>query len=217
MPTYDFIYLASQSPRRRELLTQIGVRHTLLLPAHDEDTEALEAVLPSEIPADYVQRVTRAKLHAALIRYERAGLPVAPILCADTTVTAGGVIYGKPQNKTDACRMLAALQGGVHFVLTAVAVALPNEAQAVKGMQNSKGAQEDLMLSTSQVTLAPMSGQEIAAYVASGESLGKAGAYAIQGRMAAYVCRIEGSYSGIMGLPLYETALLLGRAGVARY
>jgi septum formation protein len=203
LATFDFTYLASQSPRRRELLGQIGVRYEMLLPDAQEDAESLEAIEPQEAPAVYVQRVTRAKLQAAVLRHKRHGLPVAPVLCADTTVALGATIYGKPENEADACRILSELQNGVHQVLTAVAVALPGQEGKVW-----------LRLSTSHVRLAAMSAQEIERYVHhSGESMGKAGAYAIQGRMAAFVSHIEGSYSGIMGLPLYETAQLLGAAG----
>jgi septum formation protein len=191
------IYLASQSPRRRQLLDQIGVEHELLLPDADEDAEALEAVRPGELPADYVQRVTRAKLDAALARWKRRKLPPAPILCADTTVAVGRSILGKPADDEDAARMLSLLSGRTHRVLTAVAV--------------RSGRREALSLSVSRVHARELTKREIAAYVASGEPRGKAGAYAIQSAAAAWISRIEGSYSGIMGLPLYETARLLGR------
>ncbi len=186
------VYLASQSPRRSQLLEQLGVRHTLLLPAAEEDAEALEAVWPGEAPADYVQRVTRLKLDAALQRRIARGLPDAPVLCADTTVALGRSILGKPQDAADAARMLARLSGRSHRVLTAVAL--------------GQGARVVQLLSVSQVRFAAMNAQDIAAYVASGEPMGKAGAYAVQGLAAAYIARISGSYSGIMGLPLFETA-----------
>ncbi len=195
----DFIYLASQSPRRRQLLEQLGVRHELLLPDADEDAEGLEAVLPREAPAAYVQRVTRLKLDAALARLKRRGLPAAPVLCSDTTVALGRTIYGKPLDAADARRMLGELAGRSHRVLTAVAVGTPRRRVQA--------------LSTSRVTFAPMSRPQIAAYVAGGEPMGKAGAYAVQGRAAAYITHISGSYSGIMGLPLFETAALLRRLG----
>ena len=200
----QFIYLASQSPRRSQLLGQLGVRHVLLLPdaAGDiaEDAEALEAVLPGEAPADYVQRVTGLKLEAALARLARRGLDGAPVLCADTTVALDGRIYGKPEDAGDAARMLGALAGRTHEVLTAVALQAQGRRSAA--------------LSTSRVRFAPMSAAQIAAYVDSGEPLGKAGAYAIQGPAAQYVEQLEGSYTGIMGLPLFETARLLRAAGV---
>ena len=186
------VYLASQSPRRSQLLEQLGVRHTLLLPGTDEDAEALEVVLPGEAPADYVQRVTRLKLEAALQRRVARGLPDAPVLCADTTVALGRSILGKPQDAADAARMLARLSGRSHRVLTAVALG-----------QDTRVVQ---LVSVSQVRFAAMGVQDIAAYVASGEPMGKAGAYAVQGLAAAYIARISGSYSGIMGLPLFETA-----------
>ena len=191
-PIPPMVYLASQSPRRSQLLEQLGVRHTLLLPAAEEDAEALEAVWPGEAPADYVQRVTRLKLDAALQRRIARGLPDAPVLCADTTVALGRSILGKPQDAADAARMLARLSGRSHRVLTAVAL--------------GQGARVVQLLSVSQVRFAAMNAQDIAAYVASGEPMGKAGAYAVQGLAASYIARISGSYSGIMGLPLFETA-----------
>jgi septum formation protein len=194
-----FLYLASQSPRRSQLLDQLGVKHQLLLPGDDEDAEAIEAVLPGEAPARYVQRVTGLKLDAAVARRSRRGLPPGPILCADTTVAMGRTIYGKPQDDRDAVRMLKELSGATHRVLTAVAVQ--------SGRRRREG------LSDSRVTFAPWSAAQIAVYVASGDPRGKAGAYAIQGPAAAYISRIAGSYSGIMGLPLFETAQLLRAVG----
>lgn len=196
----DFIYLASQSPRRRQLLEQLGIRHELLLPGDDEDAEAIEAVRPGEAPAIYVQRVTGLKLDAAMARLQRRGLPPAPILCSDTTVALGRTIYGKPAGDADAARMLRELAGTTHRVLTAVAV--------------QHGRKRRAALSDSRVTFAPLTPAQVRAYVASGEPQGKAGAYAIQGRAAAFITRINGSYSGIMGLPLHETAQLLQQFGV---
>lgn len=196
----DFVYLASQSPRRRQLLEQLGVRYELLLPDDSEDAEALEAVLKNEAPAAYVRRVTGLKLDAAVARWQRRGLPPAPILCSDTTVAKGRTIYGKPDDAKDAQRMLRELSGGTHRVLTAVAV--------------QHGAQRLGALSTSQVTFDALTDGEIAAYVATGEPMGKAGAYAIQGKVAMHIRRVSGSYSGIMGLPLCETAALLQAAGL---
>lgn len=202
----DFIYLASQSPRRRQLLEQLGVRHELLLPNAEgdvhEDAEAIEAVLPGEAPSSYVERVTGLKLDAAVARRARRGLPEAPILTSDTTVALGRVIYGKPEDERDAARMLAELAGQEHRVLTAVALQV--------------GTKRLSALSVSKVRFAPMTAAQIAAYVATGEPMGKAGAYGIQGRAAAYVEHLAGSYSGIMGLPMYETAQLLRAAGVLR-
>ncbi|MGC1173035.1 Maf family protein [Polaromonas sp.] len=196
----DFIYLASQSPRRRQLLEQLGVSCELLLADPGEDSEALEVVLSGESPTAYVQRVTQLKLDVAMARLKRRGLPAAPVLCSDTTVALGRRIYGKPDDAAHAGRMLAELAGHTHRVLTAVAV------------QN--GRKRVQALSVSRVTFAPMSQAEIRAYVATGEPLGKAGAYAIQGRVAMHIAHMSGSYSGIMGLPLHETALLLKAAGL---
>ena len=194
MPS-DFIYLASTSPRRQELLAQIGVRFELLLPDPDEDAEALEAFWPGESPTRYVERVTLAKAAAARERLARRGLPPAPILAADTTVAIGGRILAKPADDADASRMLAELAGRTHRVLTAVAVV--------------RGPRVEHRINVSRVCFARMGAAEIARYVASGQPRGKAGGYAIQGMVARFVRRIEGSHSGIMGLPLYETAQLL--------
>jgi len=196
----DFIYLASQSPRRAQLLGQLGVRHELLLATADEDAESLEVVLPGESPTAYVQRVTALKLDAAVRRRERRGLPAAPILCADTTVAIGRTILGKPEDDADAARMLASLAGRTHRVMTAIAL--------------QHGDRRLAALNVSHVRFAPIGPARIAAYVASGEPLGKAGAYGIQGRAAAFIEHISGSHSGIMGLPMFETAELLRQAGV---
>ena len=195
----SFVYLASQSPRRRQLLEQLGVRYELLLPDATEDAEALEVVLKNEAPSTYVKRVTNLKLDAAVARLKRQQLQPAPILCADTTVALGRKIYGKPNDAQDAKRMLAELSGQSHRVLTAVAV--------------QSGRKRFDALSISKVTFDEMTQKQINAYVATGEPLGKAGAYAVQGRAALYITRINGSYSGIMGLPIRETALLLQAAG----
>jgi septum formation protein len=196
----EFIYLASQSPRRRQLLEQLGVACQLLLPDSSEDSEALEVVLSGESPTAYVQRVTQLKLDAAVKRCKRRGLPAAPILCADTTVALGRKIYGKPQDNDDALRMLSGLAGRTHRVLTAVAV--------------QSGRKQHAALSLSRVTFAPVSKNQLLAYIATGEPMGKAGAYAVQGAAAQYISHISGSYSGIMGLPLFETAQLLRAAGL---
>jgi septum formation protein len=189
------IYLASQSPRRAQLLELLGVKYELLLPGKEEDAEGIEVALKNEAPAAYVVRVTGLKLDAAIARMKLRGLPLRAVICSDTTVAMGRVIYGKPENEADAVRMLSALSGKTHRVLTAVA------------MQSGKKRVQ--ALSVSMVTFAAMSQKQIKAYVASGEPMGKAGAYAIQGRAAAYVSHISGSYSGIMGLPMHETAQLL--------
>jgi septum formation protein len=200
MKRAPFVYLASQSPRRRQLLEQIGVRYELLVAAADEDVEALEATRPGELPLAYVERVTRAKLRAAVRRRSARGLAPAPMLCADTSVALGRQILGKPVDAADARRMLALLAGRSHRVVSSVAVAA--------------GARTRLLTSVSQVRFGALAKEQIDRYVASGEPFGKAGAYAIQSGAAAWVERIDGSYTGIMGLPLHETAALLEWAGV---
>jgi septum formation protein len=192
------IYLASRSPRRRELLTQIGVRFEPLLfregARADADTD--EAVHAGEKPDDYVRRIARMKAEAAWNRVTmRRGLQRKPVLVADTTVALGDEIFGKPADPADAERMLRALSGTRHRVLTAVGVQLEGRLE--------------LAVSESLVTFCELDAARIAAYVASGESFDKAGAYGIQGRAGAFVARLEGSYTGVMGLPLYETATLL--------
>ena len=197
--TQPFIYLASQSPRRRQLLEQLGVVYELLLPDAGEDTESIEEVLPGEAPARYVRRVARLKLDAARERRKCRKLPAAPILCSDTTVALGRMIFGKPADEADARRMLRELAGHTHRVLTAVCI--------------DNGSKQLEALSDSRVTFAAMTPAQIKAYVATGEPLGKAGAYAVQGRAAAFISDIRGSYSGIMGLPMHETAQLLRECG----
>ena len=199
-PAVPWVYLASQSPRRRQLLTQIGAAHELLLPGPEEDAEALEAERPGELPAAYVQRVTAAKLRAAVARLKARGLPPAPVLCADTTVALGRRILGKPADAADAAATLALLSGRTHRVLTAVAV--------------HDGRRTHRALSVSHVRFAVLPSAVIAAYVASGDAFGKAGSYAIQSALAAWISHIDGSHSGIMGLPLFETAQLLRAAGL---
>ena len=191
----NFVDLDSQSPRRRQLLEQIGVRYELLLPTPDEDAEALEIVLPGEAPLSYVKRVTQLKLEAAMLRLKTRNLPKGPVLCADTTVALGREILGKPDNAQDALRILKKLSGNTHRVLTAVAI--------------GEGKRRVSSVSISSVTFASMTSAEMKAYVASGEPMGKAGAYGVQGLAAAHIAVIKGSYTGIMGLPLFETADLL--------
>lgn len=194
-----FVYLASQSPRRRQLLEQLGVAYELLLPDANEDAESLEVVLPNELPSRYVQRVTQLKLDAALLRLKQRGLPLAPVLCSDTTVALGREILGKPQDHAHAQAMLKQLSGHTHKVLTAVAIGSSRKRVAA--------------LSTSQVRFAPLTTAQIKQYVASEEPMGKAGAYAVQGRAASFIEHMSGSYSGIMGLPMFETAQLLREWG----
>jgi septum formation protein len=185
---FDFVWLASQSPRRRELLGQIGAAHQLLLPEPHEDAEALEQLK---------LQAARRRLQA---RQAALGVPAAPVLCADTTVALGRRILGKPADAREAAEMLAALSGRTHRVLTAVAV--------------WTGRRTVQALSVSRVRMAELPRPVIEAYVASGEPFGKAGSYGIQGAIAGWIVRIDGSHSGIMGLPLHETAQLLRQAAV---
>jgi septum formation protein len=205
MSNSKFVYLASQSPRRRQLLEQLGVRYELLLADEQEDAEALEVVLPNEAPRAYVQRVTLLKLEAALNRMKRRGLPLAPVLCSDTTVALGKTILGKPDDTKHAAQILGALSGQTHRVLTSVAIGKLSKA--------GKPLKTEQALSVSNVRFAQLARTQIQNYVASREPMGKAGAYAVQGRAAAYIEHISGSYSGIMGLPMFETAHLLRAFG----
>ena len=195
-----FVYLASKSPRRRQLLDQIGAAHDLLLAGPEEDAEVLEVERPGELPAAYVQRVTAAKLKAAVARLRSRDLPPAPVLCADTTVALGRRILGKPADAVDAARTLALLSGRTHRVLTAVAL--------------HDGRRTRRALSVSHVRFAPLPPTVIDAYVASGDAFGKAGSYAIQSALAGWIAHIDGSHSAIMGLPLFETAQLLRGCGL---
>jgi septum formation protein len=193
------IYLASRSPRRRELLSQIGVRYHLLLFRErlGERPEVDEAVIEGESAAAYVERMARAKAEAGWNRMLQRNLPPAPILAADTIVALGARLLGKPKDRAEAAEMLALLSGERHEVLTGVA--LKNRDQV------------EFALSVSEVLLKKLSPEEIAQYVASGEGDDKAGGYAIQGRAARFIVELRGSYSGVMGLPLYETSLLLDK------
>ncbi len=182
--------LASRSPRRRELLDQVGIAHRV------RHVDVDETRLPDEVPAVYVERLARAKAAAGL-----ATAGHGPVLGADTVVVLDDAVLGKPVDRADALATLARLSGRRHAVLTAVALA-HNDAIACR-------------LSVSQVTFRTLAADEIAAYWATGEPADKAGAYAIQGRAALFVTRLEGSYSGVMGLPLYETGELLREAGLA--
>lgn len=214
-PQHDFVWLASQSPRRRQLLDQIGAAHQLLLPDADEDAEALEATRSGELPADYVCRVTRAKLDAARLRLLRRGLAAAPVLCADTTVAIGRRILGKPADAAEATAMLAALSGRSHRVLSTVAVGAGRQSRSLTTTLTMPLTMT--LTSITRVRFARLPAATIDAYVNSGEPFGKAGAYAIQSSVAAWIERIDGSHSGIMGLPLYETAQLLKKAGVGGF
>ena len=189
------IWLASSSPRRAELLTQLGVPFEKLLPDDPVAAEALEAERPGEPPNQYVLRVALAKLELAAKKRREQQLADWPVLAADTTIALGGRILGKPQDTEHTALMLRTLSGRTHRVLTAVAVA--------------RGSRVEHCVHVSRVWFARLSPDAIAAYAASGEGLDKAGGYAIQGGAARFVRKIEGSHSGIMGLPLYETAKLL--------
>ncbi|MEI8164386.1 MAG: Maf family protein [Betaproteobacteria bacterium] len=195
------IYLASRSPRRRELLTQVGVRFDLLLfrlPPR-EDEEVSEDCLPGETPDAYVQRVALAKAVFGAGLIARRAIVARPVLAADTTLDVDGEIVGKPRDEADAEAILARLSGRSHRVLTAIAMA--------------RGERVEQRLSVSEVRFRPLAADEIRRYVHSGEPMDKAGAYGIQGRAAMFVEEIRGSHSGIVGLPLCETALLLREFG----
>ena len=207
MPRPPTLYLASASPRRRELLRQIGIECQPLAADETEDPEALEAERPDEAPIRYVRRVTSAKLDAALQRLHRRGLAPGVVLCADTTVALGRRILGKPRDAAHARDMLRSLAGREHRVLSAVALAWP-QAQAAQPWSRAQA------LSDSRVRFAALDDATIDAYIAGGEPFGKAGAYAVQGRAATFIQHIRGSYSGIMGLPLFETSALLRAAGI---
>ena len=196
-PARTLIYLASRSPRRRELLKQIGVSFEVLVlrehPARGPDVD--ESHLPGELPDDYVRRVCRAKADVGWDRVVQRRLRRFPVLAADTVVCVDEKILGKPADPADAARMLRLLSGREHRVLTAVALKLADRTE--------------LTVSESRVRFAELSEADIEAYVASGEASDKAGAYAIQGRAGAFIIELHGSYSGVMGLPLYETTQLL--------
>jgi septum formation protein len=188
----DFIYLASGSPRRRELLQQIGVPFQVIRADLDE------TVAIGEAPLAYVSRLASAKAEAGWQRSR--GLAEAPVLAADTAVVLDGKILGKPKDRDDAMSMLAQLSGRAHEVLTAVA------------LRNAQGNR--LKVSRSSVTFRCIDSGEARRYCDSGEPLDKAGAYAIQGHAAVFIADLKGSYSGVMGLPLFETAQLLEAAGM---
>ena len=205
---FSYIYLASQSPRRQELLKQIGVQFEMLVAGPGEDTETLEAPLPHEKAHDYVERVTFAKSTIALARWQSSGKPWAPILCADTTVSLpgnpAGEILGKPNDAADAERILKMLSGRVHEVLTSVVLMIDPLTKPL------------CLVQVSEVEFAHLTQGQIDSYIESGEPFGKAGAYGIQGLGGAFIPSIKGSYSGIMGLPIFEVNQLLDFAKVAR-
>ena len=188
------LYLASGSPRRRELLAQIGVRFTRI------DAPVDETPYPHEPAHDYVLRLAQAKAISGWAAMLAQGLPHRPVLAADTTVALNGQILGKPENAADATRMLRALSGSTHEVLTSL------------GLHTADGV--EVVLNTSQVTFATLTDEQIAAYVATGEPMDKAGAYGIQGLGGLFVAHLNGSYTGVMGLPLHDTAKLLSLHGM---
>ena len=186
------LHLASKSPRRRDLLRQLGIEPGLL------DVDVPEVREPGESPLDYVNRVAREKAGAGLLQV--MAVPGALVLGADTEVVLGDIVYGKPADRGDAARMLGELSGRTHEVITAVWV--------------MSASREDHAIQRSQVTLSALDADAITRYLESGEWEGKAGAYAIQGRAAAFVSHLQGSHSGVMGLPLHETHVLLRRFGL---
>ena len=201
MKIQPYIYLASQSPRRRDLLKQIGINFQILLlrdePRRISDVD--ETPFPNEIATDYVQRICRAKALAAWNSVLFRNLPQAPVLAADTIVALDNTIIGKPRDRKSAAVILHSLSGRKHQVFSAVAVILH--------------ARIELRLSLTEVTFVELSEERIQRYILSNEALDKAGAYGIQGIAGAFVQRIEGSYSGVVGLPLFETAELLQSFG----
>jgi septum formation protein len=200
-PSSNIIYLASKSPRRRELLKQIGVRYELLMiREHAPRVDVDESPLKDETAHAYVQRIVTLKAETAMKLMRERRLTPRPILTADTTVALDGQILGKPVDKADAVRMLTQLAGETHRVLTAVAVAVDRDIKQV--------------LTTSLVTFAKLNDAEIKRYIETGEPMDKAGGYAVQGVAAKFIAKLTGSYSGVMGLPLYETAILLRQCGV---
>ena len=189
------LYLASQSPRRRELLGQLGVSFSIL------DVDVAEVPFPEERPVDYVRRVARDKAQAGWEVLERHAQAEALVLASDTEVVLGERIFGKPKDADDAMHMLQALSGCTHEVISAVC------------MVSAEREHDDVCIS--RVRFAQVDEAEMAAYVATGEPFGKAGSYAIQGKGASLIEYLEGSYSGVIGLPLFETARLLRIFGVA--
>ncbi|AXA76621.1 Maf family protein [Achromobacter xylosoxidans] len=193
------LYLASASPRRRELLTQIGLPHAVLrVPAPPGEDEPQH---PGESAADYVRRTARDKAERGRDWLRAQSLPIMPLLAADTTVILNGQVLGKPADRDDAIRILQALSGQTHQVHTAVAL--------------WSGERLLESVSITEVQMRPLQADEIARYCDSGEPYGKAGAYGIQGLAGTFIARIDGSYTGVMGLPLFETANLLRAAGIA--
>lgn len=203
------IYLASRSARRRELLRQIGVGHELLLLREDagRSVDIDETPHAGEAPREYALRVATTKAQKGIwAAGRRASCVIKPVLAADTTIALDGEVIGKPRDAADAALILRRLAARSHTVITAVAVAL--------ALDKNERARVETRVSESQVTFGALSDDQIQCYITTGEPMDKAGAYAVQGRAAAFITRIEGSYSGIMGLPLAETAELLALFGI---
>ena len=199
--TAPAVYLASKSPRREELLRQLGIEFASLRlrESSGRERDILEGAHDAEPALHYVERIARTKATIGWQRMLQRSLPPRPVLGADTEVVLDDTIFGKPKDAADAIRMLTLLSGRTHHVLTAVALCWEQNTVAE--------------ISTSAVTFRAIDRDEIERYVATGEPFDKAGAYAVQGRAATFVRRIDGSYSGIMGLPLYETASALAGIG----
>lgn len=199
------IYLASRSLRRRELLKQIGVNYKILLMREtlSRPADIDETPLPNESPTDYVHRIVLTKAEEGWQRLIQRGLPLFPVLVADTVVTIDGSIFGKPTSLTHAEEMLSALSGRTHQVLTAIALIIEENIQ--------------VRLSTTSVRFREISEQEIRACLSNGKYTDMAGAYAIQGISAAFIVEISGSYSGVMGLPLFETSQILEESGIKMF
>ena len=195
------IYLASRSPRRQELLTQLGIpfEEIKLRVAPGRHRDVVEEALDREPALHYVERIARTKANTGWKRMQERGLPLRPVLGADTEVVLDDVIFGKPQDVDAARAMLAKLSGRMHDVLSAVAIRWNDDVEVA--------------VSVSQVTFRKLTPGEIERYIETREPFDKAGGYAIQGRAAAFVTLLSGSYSGVMGLPLAETAALLARIG----
>jgi len=195
------IYLASRSPRRQELLTQLGIpfEEIKLRVAPGRHRDVVEEALDGEPALHYVERIARTKANTGWKRMQERGLPLRPVLGADTEVVQDDVIFGKPQDADAARAMLAKLSGRMHDVLSAVAIRWNDDVEVA--------------VSVSQVTFRKLTPGEIERYIETREPFDKAGGYAIQGRAAAFVTLLSGSYSGVMGLPLAETAALLARIG----
>lgn len=196
------IYLASRSPRRLELLQQMGIacKTVLLREETNRQRDVDETPLASENPYIYVERMAKMKAEIGVLRARQRALPIMPMLGADTIVVFNGTIFGKPADQADARRMLKLLSGTQHEVLTGVAI--------------TDGTRLLHDTSISRVRFRDLTDAEISAYIATNEPMGKAGAYAIQGMGAVFIERLEGSYSGVMGLPIFETSMLLSQFGI---